>query len=175
MSDVYRGEMHGRAVALKVLREFQYGDHEERARKRKRFYWEALIWRQLYHRNIHPFLGVHESSDQPLCIVSPWQPEGNLIAFLKSPNAIMRSTRLEMLAEIADALAYLHRLKPPLVHGDLKGANVLVSSEGIPRLADFGISKFVNQERSAPEALQLQNLRLALDKELKVRDSHFST
>ncbi|KAG8740060.1 hypothetical protein FRC10_004780 [Ceratobasidium sp. 414] len=38
--------------------------------------------------------------------------------------------------KICEGLAYLHR--SDIVHGDLKGLNVLVSNDGTPMLADFG-------------------------------------
>ncbi|KAG6330714.1 hypothetical protein ID866_8377 [Astraeus odoratus] len=50
-----------------------------------------------------------------------------------------------LLAGIAHGLQYLHEHKPyPIFHGDLKGVNVLISSEGQALLADFGLSYAVN-------------------------------
>ncbi|KIM61241.1 hypothetical protein SCLCIDRAFT_81653, partial [Scleroderma citrinum Foug A] len=46
---------------------------------------------------------------------------------------------------IAKGLHYLHSHKPsPIFHGDLKGANVLISDTGAALLADFGFSHIVN-------------------------------
>ncbi|TFK53118.1 kinase-like protein [Heliocybe sulcata] len=129
MADVYKGEMDGRAVALKVFREFQYNGAEEKARKQKQFHREALIWRQLSHSNILPVLGIWDRSDGLPCIVSPWRAEGNLIEFLKSPAAEECDT-LDVLIDIAETLRYLHQLNPPLIHGDLKGVSA-VSLESI--------------------------------------------
>jgi len=36
-------------------------------------------------------------------------------------------------------------LKPPIVHGDLKGDNVLIDHNGIARLADFGLSRMLQE------------------------------
>lgn len=46
------------------------------------------------------------------------------------------------LTEIMAGLNYLHGLTPPVVHGDLRGANILVTSNEPPRccLADFGLA-----------------------------------
>lgn len=46
---------------------------------------------------------------------------------------------------IAQGLRYLHNLSPrPIFHGNLKGANVLISDEGQALLTDFGLSFVVN-------------------------------
>ncbi|KAJ3756534.1 kinase-like domain-containing protein, partial [Lentinula raphanica] len=42
--------------------------------------------------------------------------------------------------QIAQGLVYLHGLEPPIVHGDIKGANILVSDDRRCCLADFGLS-----------------------------------
>ncbi|KAG6329705.1 hypothetical protein ID866_9385 [Astraeus odoratus] len=50
-----------------------------------------------------------------------------------------------LLAGIAHGLQYLHSYKPyPIFHGDLKGANVLISQGGQALLTDFGLSHVVN-------------------------------
>jgi hypothetical protein len=44
------------------------------------------------------------------------------------------------LAQVAEALDHLHRHRPPVVHGDVKPANVIVTPDGKAVLVDFGIS-----------------------------------
>lgn len=43
---------------------------------------------------------------------------------------------------IAKGVRYLHSLRPPVVHRDLKSANVLLTTSWIPKVTDFGTSKF---------------------------------
>ena len=38
-------------------------------------------------------------------------------------------------------MSYLHNLKQPLLHGDLKAINVLVDDAGVAKITDFGFSK----------------------------------
>ncbi|KAG8915980.1 hypothetical protein FRC00_002195 [Tulasnella sp. 408] len=45
--------------------------------------------------------------------------------------------------QIAEGLKYLHIQTPPVIHGDFKTANVLVTDEQIPKICDFGSSKRV--------------------------------
>ncbi|KAK7036561.1 hypothetical protein VNI00_011494 [Paramarasmius palmivorus] len=49
--------------------------------------------------------------------------------------------------EIASGMAYLHSLRPIIVHGDIKGRNVLVDDHHSCRLADFGLATMIETQR----------------------------
>ncbi|KAE9411082.1 kinase-like protein, partial [Gymnopus androsaceus JB14] len=121
---------------------------------------EVLIWRQLNHPNILPFLGINTELFSPsFCIVSPWMSNRDIISYAKY-SSLDLSTKLEHMSflnlyrhshhsyafmcfqtiQIAEGLFYLHRLDPPVVHGDIKGANILISDDRRCCLADFGLS-----------------------------------
>lgn len=51
--------------------------------------------------------------------------------------------RLKLFLELCSAVQYAHRRL--IVHRDIKPNNILVTSEGIPKLLDFGIAKIVDQ------------------------------
>ncbi len=53
-----------------------------------------------------------------------------------------------MVKEILTALEFLHSQKPGILHRDLKPENVLVDVAGHMRLADFGISRVLNEEQT---------------------------
>ena len=46
---------------------------------------EAILWKQLKHRNVLPFLGLYylDKNKRRLCLVSPWMENGNLVQYLK--------------------------------------------------------------------------------------------
>lgn len=48
---------------------------------------------------------------------------------------------LDWIAQVADALSYLHRHDPPIIHRDVKPANIRITPAGRAVLVDFGIAK----------------------------------
>ncbi|KAF9262809.1 kinase-like protein [Marasmius fiardii PR-910] len=103
------------------------------------FCQEALIWTQFDHPNVLKLLGVNTSLFKAdFCLVSPWMENGDIVTFLgKRTN----HDRLRSIREIAAGLEYLHSHSPIIVHGDVKGANILVDDNYSYRLADFGLSR----------------------------------
>ncbi len=47
--------------------------------------------------------------------------------------------------QLCEALTYLHELAPPIVHRDMKPANVMIDGAGFVRLIDLGIARLVKQ------------------------------
>ncbi|KAJ7584962.1 kinase-like domain-containing protein [Mycena floridula] len=136
-ADVYKGKLNGEVVCLKALRFFV--ERPEMARKLLNDCCrEALVWNQLDHPNVLPFLGVNVDLFAPsFCLVSPWMSNGNLMQYLqRNPDFERRNA----IIDIAAAMKYLHEYSPPIVHADIRGANVLVRDDLRCCLADFGLS-----------------------------------
>ncbi|KAJ3482587.1 hypothetical protein NLI96_g6879 [Meripilus lineatus] len=145
-ADIYKGTYRQVPVALKRLRVFQTLEESKRKSLRKAFYREALIWHQLDHPHVLSLLGVSEdASGRMLYMVLPWIEYGNVRQLLDQK---MRETQFRgpfflttitiWLLEIAQGLSYLH--SEGVVHGDLRGVNILVDSNGKMKLADFGLA-----------------------------------
>ncbi|KAJ7583591.1 kinase-like domain-containing protein, partial [Mycena floridula] len=99
---------------------------------------EALLWRQLDHPNVLPFLGVSLEVFAPsFCLVSPWMSNGNLREYVQLHPDF---NRLNAIRDIASGMQYLHEHIPPIVHADIRGHNVLVTDDLRCCLADFGLS-----------------------------------
>jgi serine/threonine protein kinase len=47
---------------------------------------------------------------------------------------------LQITRDIAQGIRFLHSSKPPILHGDLKGRNILIDSRFRAKLCDFGLS-----------------------------------
>ncbi|OCB91949.1 kinase-like protein [Sanghuangporus baumii] len=138
-ADVWKGEFEGKPVALKVLRLFCFPDRE---RVKLEFIKEALLWRRLVHQNVLPFLGISRDEFAPqIALVSRWMEKGSLVEYLsQTPSADCPKLALG----VARGLEYLHGLKPQIIHGDLRAANVLIDDNEEPRIADFGLAKVID-------------------------------
>ncbi|KAJ7463019.1 kinase-like domain-containing protein [Mycena latifolia] len=141
-ADIWKGSLSEKPVCLKVLRFFV--TETDRERLKKDFFHEALIWRQLRHANILPFLGISDELFAPsLCMISPWMANGNLIRFLEG-NPL--HDRFQSILEVVEGINYLHEFDPPIVHADLRGANILVTDNLTCCLADFGLSRVIETQ-----------------------------
>ncbi|KAG1815675.1 kinase-like domain-containing protein [Suillus subaureus] len=99
---------------------------------------------KLKHQNIVPFIGVTAGFGPPetFSLVSPWIPNGTLTNFLETYGGkLPLMSKLWLLHDIAAGLNYLHSF--PLIHGDLTGSNVLINTEGMACLVDFGLSTVI--------------------------------
>ncbi|KAJ7145913.1 kinase-like domain-containing protein [Mycena epipterygia] len=113
-------------------------------RIRLKFCREALVWRDLHHPNILPFIGIdRESFPSSLSMVSPWMEHGTILKYLDVHG---RANVDKLLFEIAQGLQYLHSRN--IVHGDLRGANILINEDWSACLTDFGLSVFSNATSS---------------------------
>ncbi|KAJ6589507.1 kinase-like domain-containing protein [Mycena capillaripes] len=134
--DIWKGLVESQSVSLKVMRLFRDSDVKAAL---KEFGREALIWRQLSHPNLLPFFGLYYL-DSRLCLVSPWMENGHLMEFLSNAPADIK--RVDLILDIAMGLEYLH--SEQIVHGDLKGTNILVTPSRRACIADFGLSSIVS-------------------------------
>ncbi|KAF8068027.1 kinase-like domain-containing protein [Lyophyllum atratum] len=130
-ADIYQGRLRGQVVCLKVIRLYQTSHVDAFL---KNFSAEAILWCQLSHPNLLPIYGIFVCTTR-LCLVSPWMEHGDVNDFLKKhPEA----NRRLLISDVAAGVAYLH--SHDIIHGDLKGANILVDDCGRACLADFGLS-----------------------------------
>lgn len=153
MGIVYRGWLYynpaGRfasmpphPIALKVLHPLIRG----RPRAERLFRHEAEVLGKLSHPNIVHYFGLFEH-DHELCIAMELVQGESLAELLQRANA--RGGTLPRLpfaqawhyfAQLLGALSSLHALG--VVHRDVKSANVLIRTDDIAKLTDFGIARF---------------------------------
>ncbi|CEL53082.1 putative serine/threonine-protein kinase pats1 OS=Dictyostelium discoideum GN=pats1 PE=3 SV=1 [Rhizoctonia solani AG-1 IB] len=132
--DVYRGLLlDGLPVAMKRLRIISSNDDEVVGQDIKYAAHETYVWSKCKHPNVLELIGIAQCQDR-IMMVSPWMNNGNLSQLPKDSGADL----FNMFAQIADGVAYLH--DQGIVHGDIKGANILISDDHIPKLTDFGTS-----------------------------------
>ncbi|KAJ8083220.1 hypothetical protein PM082_009092 [Marasmius tenuissimus] len=135
--DVWKGTIgdSSELVCLKVVKVYMSSDLEKLTNEYQR---EAILWRQLKHPNVLPFLGIYKLETGQLCLISPWMEKGNLVEFLKATKR-EDVDHYTLAYDVASGLAYLHSRK--IVHVDLKGLNILITGSLRARITDFGLSR----------------------------------
>ncbi|KAJ7911820.1 kinase-like domain-containing protein, partial [Mycena leptocephala] len=140
--DVYRATYNNRTVALKRMRMFESGP--DSAKIRLQFCREALVWQSLRHKYILPLIGIDRETFPSFSLVSPWMQHGTILRYLSEHRH--HANVEQLLVQVAEGLAYLHSNK--IVHGDLRGTNILVSDDWNIYLADFGLSSAIEAHSS---------------------------
>jgi serine/threonine protein kinase len=137
--DIYRGLYLKREnVTIKVIRSVKK-DEESINRVRR----EIELWAKMYAidkgRHIIPFYGFCTTDGIRLALISPWIPNGDALTYVKMHDRLVNYRKL--IRGIADGIGVLHMMVPPIIHGELKAAKVLIGGEGQPLLTDFALSK----------------------------------
>ena len=101
----------------------------------------------LRHPNILLFMGAVTLSAKTnvsgLCIVTEYLTGGSLWDYLHSPSVRYAwGTAVCMALDVAQGIAHLHAVQPdPIIHRDLKSANLLIDRGGGIKVADFGLAR----------------------------------
>lgn len=66
---------------------------------------------------------------------------GNLFHLIHSGTVQDDLVFVQIVLDVANAMAYLHACEPPVVHRDLTSPNVLIDSDWSARVSDFGLAK----------------------------------
>ncbi|CAE6461662.1 unnamed protein product [Rhizoctonia solani] len=135
LANVYRVEMlYHEPVAVKCVK------HTTPYKRLKRAARELSCWTSYKHEHILPLFGFAIVGED-LAMVSPWMQNGCITEYVtRHPSC----DRLSLCTQLTRAIAYLHECG--VVHGDIKGPNVLISDEGKVQVTDFGVSIVDHQE-----------------------------
>lgn len=127
-----------RRVAIKVLRD-QYSTDDDFV---KRFSYEAQSAAKLSHPNI---VNVYDfgREDSAYYIVMELVDGSTLGDLLRDDRELPEPVAIDYAIQIASGLAYAHR--QGLLHRDVKPANILVTSDDVVKLSDFGIARAVSE------------------------------
>jgi serine/threonine-protein kinase len=127
-----------RRVAIKVLRD-QYAADDDFVR---RFSYEAQSAAKLSHPNI---VNVYDFGNESgaYYIVMELVEGATLGELLREERVLPEGVAVDYAIQIASGLAYAHR--QGLLHRDVKPANILVTTDDVVKLSDFGIVRAVSE------------------------------
>lgn len=116
---------------------------------RRRFRNEMQILADLNHPNIARLFDGGETADGVPYLVMEFV-EGSAINRYCDEHNLSTEQRLHLFCTVCDAVQYAHQHL--VIHRDIKPGNILVTSEGLPKLVDFGIAKLLDHQRSVSDA-----------------------
>eukprot|EP00299_Pterocystis_sp_00344_P006129 c17901_g1_i1.p1 GENE.c17901_g1_i1~~c17901_g1_i1.p1 ORF type:complete len:478 (+),score=109.63 c17901_g1_i1:154-1434(+) len=144
---VFRGTWHGTPIAAKVLTVQHLTEKHI-----DDFVCEVTVLSKMRHPNILLFLGAATVTPH-LCIVTELMSK-SLFHVVHDPTVQLPiRVVVGLMLGVACGMNYLHSFRPPLLHRDLKSANLLVDeSVRIIKVADFGLAR--TRERSGAMTAQ---------------------
>ena len=107
----------------------------------RQFKIEAQIMANISHKNLPKVYDYFEIPNQGQYMVMDYIEGEDLRQRLERKNTLDNEDAIMIALAICDALEYLHKLNPPIIHRDIKPGNIKVDEKGSVYLVDFGLAK----------------------------------
>ena len=134
-----------RFVAIKTMRLDQVGDADEVKDIKERFFREAESTGRLMHPNIVTIYDAGE--EEGVGYIAMEHVDGTTLTGWCRKGSLLPVQRVvEIVTKVADALDYAH--SQGVVHRDIKPANIMVTTNGIVKVMDFGIARITSSTKT---------------------------
>ncbi len=124
-----------RKVALKVLRDSLLDSEQA-----NRIMREAGVLAQLNHPYIATLIDASRTSDGRAYLVTEYVQGQPIHDYCDAQRLSIRD-RVKLFIKVCEAVTYAHQNL--VIHRDIKPGNLLVQSDGVPKLLDFGLAKLL--------------------------------
>ncbi|XP_028669133.1 interleukin-1 receptor-associated kinase 1 [Erpetoichthys calabaricus] len=145
--DVYKANMRDTDYAVKKLKEESDLDWNT---VKESFKTEMEKLNKYRHPNVVELAG-YSIENNIYCLIYLYMPGGSLEKCLHEKGTTVTflwRERINILLGTAKAVQFLHSEEPKLIHGDIKSANILLDEHLNPKLADFGLARFIQSNRT---------------------------
>ena len=136
--------LEGRRCAVKETLPSPLFSPEAAAALRAQFHQEANILAQLDHPNLPKVSDFFSREDRDYLVMDfiDGPDLAHILAQARGDKRFLQEkTVLEWTRQLCDALSYMHHRPQPIVHRDVKPANIKLTGEGRVKLVDFGLVK----------------------------------
>ncbi|KAG0607368.1 hypothetical protein M758_8G023000 [Ceratodon purpureus] len=148
-ANVYKGTTtDGVVVAIKKAYKLQ---------SEKEFKQEIDMLDRVHHRRLVRFLGYCDENGAEQILVFEYMSNGSLHQQLHDHERppLSFEIRFKIAQDVAQGLEYLHHgANPPIIHRDVKSANVLLDEKLSAKVADFGIFKLADSNTSRNQSVE---------------------
>jgi len=109
---------------------------------------EIRIMSSIAHPNLLSLYGISFSSDfADVILLTTLMENGSLADVLfKKHKQFNGEEKIRILQEISFGIHYLHSIRPRVIHRDLKSDNILLTRNYSVKIADFGMSKMIQEQ-----------------------------
>ncbi|KAG5530951.1 hypothetical protein RHGRI_025782 [Rhododendron griersonianum] len=105
---------------------------------------QVLIYEYVENGSLDQWLLLDTPSKTPRSLPLSWKTRTKTAEASRPRLPLSWETRINIVRGVANGLAYMHNLKTPIIHRNIKASKVLLDNDFEPHIADFGLAKRID-------------------------------